>query len=85
LVQKTSLLELLEDVGTKTFHYSYDFGDNWSHVIKVEKIDDAIPEAEYPASSEQSAPVRKKTAAVLSATQTSSKPSPIQTMKAMPK
>ena len=40
---KTSLLDVLEDVGTKTIHYIYDFGDNWHHVIKVEKIDDAIP------------------------------------------
>ncbi len=34
-----------EDVGTKTIHYIYDFGDNWHHVIKVEKNDDAIPGA----------------------------------------
>jgi hypothetical protein len=45
---KTSLLDVLEDVGTKTIHYIYDFGDNWHHVIKVEKIDDAIPGAAYP-------------------------------------
>ena len=45
---KTSLLDVMEDVGTKTIHYIYDFGDNWHHVIKVEKIDDAIPGAEYP-------------------------------------
>lgn len=24
--------------GKKTFHYVYDFGDNWEHKIKVEKI-----------------------------------------------
>jgi hypothetical protein len=45
---KTSLLDVIEDVGTKTIHYIYDFGDNWHHVIKVEKIDDAIPGGEYP-------------------------------------
>ena len=45
---KTSLLDVMEDVGTKTIHYIYDFGDNWHHVIKVEKIDDAMPGAEYP-------------------------------------
>lgn len=45
---KTSLLDVLEDVGTKTIHYIYDFGDNWHHVVKVEKIDDAIPGAAYP-------------------------------------
>ena len=45
---KSSLLDVLEDVGTKTVHYIYDFGDNWHHVIKVEKIDDAITGAAYP-------------------------------------
>lgn len=45
---KTSLLDVLEDVGTKTIHYIYDFGDNWHHVIKVEKIADATPCIEYP-------------------------------------
>jgi hypothetical protein len=45
---KTSLFGVVEDVGTKTIHYIYDFGDNWHHVIKVEKIDDAMPGADYP-------------------------------------
>ena len=45
---KTSLLDVLEDVGTKTIYFIYDFGDNWHHVIKVEKIDDAMPGADYP-------------------------------------
>ena len=31
-----------------TFNWTYDFGDNWLHVIKVEKIDDAMPGADYP-------------------------------------
>ena len=45
---KTSLLDVIEDMGTKTIHYIYDFGDNWHHVIKIEKIDDAIAGAAYP-------------------------------------
>lgn len=45
---KASLFDVLEDVGTKTIHYIYDFGDNWHHVIKVEKIDDAMPGTAYP-------------------------------------
>jgi hypothetical protein len=45
---KASLLDVLEDVGTRTIHYIYDFGDDWHHVIKVEKIDNALPGAEYP-------------------------------------
>lgn len=45
---KARLLDVVEDVGTKTIHYIYDFGDDWHHVVKVEKIGDAIPGAEYP-------------------------------------
>ncbi|WP_243405091.1 plasmid pRiA4b ORF-3 family protein [Pelagivirga sediminicola] len=45
---KTSLLDVIEDVGTKTIHYIYDFGDNWHHVIKIEKIDGSIAGATYP-------------------------------------
>ncbi len=45
---KTSLLDVIEDVGTKTIHYIYDFGDNWHHVIKVEKIDDVMSGTDYP-------------------------------------
>ena len=33
--------------GTK-FHYTYDFGDNWEHIITVEKIEPARPDIEYP-------------------------------------
>lgn len=47
-VNKSSLLDMIEDVGTKTIHYIDDFGDKWHYVIKVEKIDDAIPRADYP-------------------------------------
>lgn len=43
---KTSLLNVIEDTETKTIHYIYDFGDN--HMIRVEKIDDAILGADYP-------------------------------------
>jgi len=45
---KTGLLDVLEDVGTKAIDYIYDFGDNWHPVIKIEKINDAIPRAAYP-------------------------------------
>ncbi|WP_072382206.1 IS1096 element passenger TnpR family protein [Rhizobium tibeticum] len=43
---ETSLLDVGEDVGTKTIHYIYDFGDNWHHVIKAEKFNEAMPRAE---------------------------------------
>ncbi len=45
---KTSLLDVIEDVATKTIHYIYYFGDNWHHVIKIEKIDGSIAGAAYP-------------------------------------
>jgi hypothetical protein len=33
--------------GTK-FHYTYDFGDNWDHIITLEKIEPARSDIEYP-------------------------------------
>lgn len=45
---KTTLVEVMEDVGTKTIHYVYDYGDNWDHTIKVERIEDAVPDRAYP-------------------------------------
>lgn len=38
---------LLRSEGTR-FLYTYDFGDNWEHVIEVEKIVDPTPGARYP-------------------------------------
>lgn len=35
--KKTRLIDAMEDVGRKTFRYTYDFGDNWSHTVKLEK------------------------------------------------
>jgi hypothetical protein len=46
--RKTRLIEVLEDVGTKTLHYLYDFGDGWHHTIKIERILNAIPGLDYP-------------------------------------
>lgn len=45
---KTTLLDVMEDVGAKTLHYIYDYGDNWEHTIKVERLVDADPGALYP-------------------------------------
>ena len=39
---------MLEDAGTKTINYFYDFGDGWEHTVKVERITDAIPSMAYP-------------------------------------
>ena len=45
---KTTLLDVMEDVGTKTLHYTYDYGDNWEHTIRVEGIRDPAPGQLYP-------------------------------------
>ncbi len=34
--------------GVKKFHYVYDFGDHWEHVIQVEKVLEAEPKVKYP-------------------------------------
>jgi hypothetical protein len=41
-------LSQLVDEGVKKFRYTYDFGDNWEHVVTVEKTLDADPAAKYP-------------------------------------
>jgi hypothetical protein len=46
--RKASLIDVLEDVGTKTLRYLYDFGDGWEHTIKIERIDVAVPGIVYP-------------------------------------
>lgn len=57
---KASLFDVLEDVGTKTIHYIYDFGDNWHHVIKVEKSMMPCRAPHIRALSKPSEPVRRK-------------------------
>jgi hypothetical protein len=46
--RKARLAEVLEDVGTKTLHYLYDFGDGWEHTIKIERLADPGPGVLYP-------------------------------------
>ena len=46
--RKTNLGNVLEDVGTKTLRYLYDFGDGWEHTVKVERLIDPEPGALYP-------------------------------------
>lgn len=35
--RKISLLAAIEDIGAKSFKYLYDFGDGWTHSIKIER------------------------------------------------
>jgi hypothetical protein len=46
--RKVRLSELLEDAGTKTLNYLYDFGDGWEHTIKIERLIDPEPGTLYP-------------------------------------
>ena len=40
---KATLLSVIGDVGGKTIRYIYDFGDDWQHTIKVERIFADVP------------------------------------------
>lgn len=46
--RKAQLSDVLEDIGTKTLRYLYDFGDGWEHTIKLERLIDPEPEVRYP-------------------------------------
>jgi len=43
-----TLQDLLDAGGGKAFHYIYDFGDDWDHEVRVERITEAEPGATYP-------------------------------------
>ena len=45
---KARLIDVLEDVGTKSHKYLYDFGDGWEHSVRIERITDAVPGIVYP-------------------------------------
>jgi hypothetical protein len=46
--RKARLDNVLEDVGTKTLRYLYDFGDGWEHTIKVKRLIDPEVGVIYP-------------------------------------
>lgn len=46
--RKARLGDVLEDVGTKTLKYLYDFGDGWEHTIKIERLITPEPGILYP-------------------------------------
>ena len=45
---KARLIDVLEDVGTRSLKYLYDFGDGWEHSVRIERITDAVPGIAYP-------------------------------------
>lgn len=47
--EEAALTDLLPHLKlNKTFHYLYDFGDDWLHTVKVEAVVEGDPEATYP-------------------------------------
>ena len=46
--RKAKLIDVLEDAGTKTLRYLYDFGDGWEHTIKIERMAGPDPDVAYP-------------------------------------
>jgi hypothetical protein len=46
--RKARLIDVLEDAGTKTLRYLYDFGDSGEHTIKIERLTDPEPNIAYP-------------------------------------
>lgn len=45
---KTRLIDVLEDSGSMILRYLYDFGDGWEHLVKIERVSDAVPGVTYP-------------------------------------
>lgn len=73
---KTMRLGTLVDRGITQLAYTYDFGDDWRHMITIEAIADADPAAEYPAISMVPAALHQKMLAASPASNCSSTPSP---------
>ena len=46
--KKATLEKVLEDTGARTIQYVYDFGDDWDHSIRIERINEATPGITYP-------------------------------------
>ena len=46
--KKMTLEKLLDRTGTRTIQYVYDFGDDWDHSIRIERVNEAAPGITYP-------------------------------------
>ena len=82
--RKARLIDVLEDIGTKTIKYLYDFGDGWEHTIKVERVTEAVPGTAYPVLLDARGAARPRTWAVRGATTSSWRHSPTLTTRATP-
>ena len=82
--RKARLISVLEDVGTKTLRYIYDFGDGWEHTIKIEGIADASPGVAYPRLVEATGRCPPKTSAARGAMPSFSKRSATPSTSVMP-
>lgn len=48
-VRRATLSRLLDQAGPDgSFHYTYDFGDDWLHTVTLELVNDADPEVAHP-------------------------------------
>lgn len=41
--KKMTLEKVLNQTGTRTIQYVYDFGDDWDHSIRIERVNEATP------------------------------------------
>ena len=46
--KKMTLEKLIDQTGTRTIQYIYDFGDDWDHSIRIERVNEADPGITYP-------------------------------------
>jgi hypothetical protein len=46
--KKMTLEKLIDQTGTRTIKYVYDFGDDWDHSIRIERVNEAAPGMTYP-------------------------------------
>ncbi|RVI02724.1 serine recombinase [Sinorhizobium meliloti] len=46
--RKATLLSAIEDIGARSFKYLYDFGDGWTHTVKIEKTFPVIADLNDP-------------------------------------
>jgi hypothetical protein len=82
--RKARLGDILEDIGTKTLAYLYDFGDGWEHTIKIEHLADPEPGVLYPRLIEVSGRCPPEDCGAPGAMPNSSRPSRIPSTNATP-